>query len=142
MSESVKIDPKGRLRIPANALSALGGCTEFFITGEDGKSARVYPLSIWNEVEKRLSGTALRKGNTQKLLIRAKYFGQTVTMDRHGRVLIPFVLRETAHIKGQVDVLGYSKYLDIWNHTSLLKSMKRHSISMRDGESLSRMLDN
>jgi MraZ protein len=142
VSTSVKIDPKGRLRIPANALSALGGCTEFFITSEDGKSARVNPLSIWNEVEKRLSGTALRKGNTQKLLIRAKYFGQTVTMNRHGRVLIPVVLRETAHIKGQVDVLGYSKYLDIWNHTSLLKSMKRHSISMRDGESLSRMLDN
>jgi len=142
VSESVKIDPKGRLRIPANALSALGGCTEFFITGEDGKSARVYPLSIWNEVEKRLAGTALRNGNSQKLLIRAKYFGQTVTMDRHGRVLIPFVLRETAHIKGQVDVLGYSKYLDVWNHTSLLNSMKRNSISMRDGETLSRMLDN
>jgi MraZ protein len=142
VSKSVKIDPKGRLRIPAHALSALGGCTEFFITSEDGKSARVYPLNIWNEVEKRLAGTAVRNGNTQKLLIRAKYFGQTVTMDRHGRVLIPVVLRETAHIKGQVDVLGYSKYLDVWNHTSLLKSMKRNSISMRDGETLSRMLDN
>jgi len=142
VSESVKIDPKGRLRIPANALSAPGGCTEFFITSEDGKSARVYPLSIWNEVEKRLAGTSFRNGNTQKLLTRAKYFGQTVTMDSHGRVLIPVVLRETAHIKGQVDVLGYSKYLDVWNHTSLLKSMKRNSISMRDGETLSRMLDN
>ena len=142
MSNSVKIDPKGRLRIPAHALSALGGCTEFFITSEDGKSARVYPLRIWNEVEKRLADTAPRNGNSQKLLIRAKYFGQTVTIDKHGRVLIPVVLRETAHIKGEVDVLGYSKYLDVWNHTSLLKSMKRNSITVRDGETLNNMLDN
>jgi hypothetical protein len=89
LSNSVKIDPKGRLRIPAHALSALGGCTEFFITSEDGKSARVYPLRIWNEVEKRLADTAPRNGNSQKLLIRAKYFGQTVTIDKHGRVFDP-----------------------------------------------------
>jgi DNA-binding transcriptional regulator/RsmH inhibitor MraZ len=56
--------------------------------------------------------------------------------------LIPVVLRETANIKGEVDVLGYSKYLDVWNHTSLLKSMKRNSITVRDGETLNNMLDN
>ena len=89
MSKSVKIDPRGRLRIPANALSALGDCTDFFITSEDGKSARLYPLRIWNEVEKRLAGIARRNGNKQKLLVRAKYFGQTVAMDKHGKVLIP-----------------------------------------------------
>jgi MraZ protein len=133
LSNSVKIDAKGRLRIPTNSISALGGCTEFFITSEDGKSAHVYPLKIWNEVERRLTSTAAHNGNTQKLLIRAKYFGQIVTMDKHGRVLIPVVLRETAHIKGDVDVLGYSKYLDVWNHTSLLKSMKRNSVTVRDG---------
>src|ERR1700733_2107986 len=133
LSNSIKIDAKGRLRIPANSISALGGCTQFFITSEDGKSAHVYPLKTWNEVEKQLASTALHNGNTQKLLIRAKYFGQIVTMDKHGRVLIPVVLRETAHIKGEVDVLGYRKYLDVWNHTSLLKSMKRNSVTARDG---------
>ena len=140
MSKSVKIDPKGRLRLPANARSALGRCTEFFITSEDGESARVYPLRIWNEVEKRLAGSHVLNGNKQKLLVRAKYFGQAVTMDRQGRVLIPVVLRETAHIKGEVVVLGSSKYLEIWNHTSFLKNLKRSSITARDEETLNRML--
>jgi transcriptional regulator MraZ len=140
MSKSVKIDPKGRLRLPANARSALGGCTEFFITSEDGESARVYPLRIWNEVEKRLAGSHMHNGNKQRLLVRAKYFGEAVTMDRQGRVLIPVLLRETAHIKGEVDVLGYSKYLEIWNHTSFLKTLKRSSITSRDEETLNRML--
>jgi MraZ protein len=142
MSKSVKIDPKGRLRIPTNALSELGHCTEFFITSEDGKSARLYPLRIWNEVEKRLAAAHLRNSNMQKLLLRAKYFGQAVTMDKQRRVLIPVVLRETAQIKGEVDVLGYSKYLEVWNHSSFLKSLKRSSLTAGDEETLNRVLYN
>jgi transcriptional regulator MraZ len=140
MSNSVKIDPKGRLRLPVNARCALGDCTEFFITSEDGESARVYPLRIWNRVEKRLAGTHPHNSNKQKLLFRAWYFGQAVTMDRQGRVLIPFVLRETARIKGEVVVLGHSKYLEIWNHTSFLRNLKRSSITARDEEVLNQVL--
>jgi MraZ protein len=132
MSKSAKIDPKGRLRIPVNALAALGDYTEFFITSNDGKSARLYPLRIWKEVEKRLAVTHPRNGNKQQLLIRAKYFGEAVTMDKQGRVLIPVVLRETASIKGEVDVLAYSQYLEVWNHTSLLKGIERSSVAAQD----------
>jgi MraZ protein len=142
MSKSAKIDLKGRLRIPADALSALGACTRFFITSENGKSARLYPLRIWNEVEKQLADTHLQNSNNQKLLTRAKYFGQAVTMDKQGRVLIPVVLRQTAHIKGEVAVLGYAKYLEVWNHTSFLKSLKRNSITARDEGRLNRMVYN
>jgi transcriptional regulator MraZ len=106
MSRSVKIDPKGTLSIPANARSGVGDCTETCMTNEDGKSARVYPLRIWNEVEKRLAGMHPHNSNKQKPLIRAKYFGQAVTMEKEGRVLIPLVLSETAHILGEVAVLG------------------------------------
>ena len=34
---------------------------EFFVTSVDGKFARIYPLRIWNEVEKRLRGTAAKR---------------------------------------------------------------------------------
>jgi MraZ protein len=142
MGKSVKIDFKGRLRIPANALSALGNCTEFFITSQDGKSARVYPLTVWKEVEKWLASARLHNNNKQKLLTRAKYFGQAVTMDNQGRVLIPIVLRETAHIEGEVDVLGSSKYLEVWNHTSFLRNLKRSSTTARDEVTMDRMLYN
>jgi hypothetical protein len=46
MSRSQKIDPKGKPRIPVTARSEVGDCTEFCITSEDGKSARVYRLRI------------------------------------------------------------------------------------------------
>jgi hypothetical protein len=34
---------------------------EFFVTSVDGKFARIYPLRIWNEVEKRLLGTVAQR---------------------------------------------------------------------------------
>ena len=72
----MKIDVKGRLTIPANVLAAL-----------DGKFARVYPLKVWKEVERRLADA--HEPASDKLLVRAKYFGQSVTMDKQGRLLIP-----------------------------------------------------
>jgi DNA-binding transcriptional regulator/RsmH inhibitor MraZ len=63
-------------------------------------------------------------------------------MDKQGRVLIPIVLRETAHIKGEVAVLGYSKCLEVWNHMAFLKSLRRSSITTRDDKTLNRMLYN
>jgi len=55
MSKPLKIDQKGRLKLSAShraSLKDLGA--EFFITSEDGESVRIYPLSIWSEIEKRL----------------------------------------------------------------------------------------
>ena len=136
----MKVDLKGRLTIPANDLAALGSGTQFFITSEDGKFARVYPLKIWKEVERRLAGAHLPEADN--LLVRAKYFGQLVTMDRQGRLLIPIVLRQSAHIAGEVDVLGYAKHLDVWNHHTFLKTLKRNSITRQDEQMLNSLLYN
>ncbi len=95
---------------------------------------------MWKEVERRLADAHLP--TTDKLLVRAKYFGQLVTIDNQGRVLIPIVLRESAHIEGEVDVLGYSKYLDVWNHQSFLKNLERTSVTPHDEQVLNRLLYN
>jgi len=130
----VKVDLKGRLTIPANVLAALGSGNEFFITSEDGKFVRVYPLKVWKEVEARLAGAHVPEADN--LLVRAKYFGQLVTMDRQGRLLIPIVMRQSAHIEGEVDVLGYTKHLDVWNHRSFLKNLRRSPVTPRDEQML------
>lgn len=134
----MKVDLKGRLTIPASVLAALGSGTKFFITSEDGKFARVYPLKVWKEVERLLEGAHLPESDN--LLLRAKYFGQLVTMDRQGRLLIPIVLRQSAHIEGEVDVLGYTKHLDVWNHHSFLKKLRRSLVTPRDEQILNRLL--
>ena len=135
----MKVDSKGRLTIPSNLLTPLSSASEFFITSEDGKSARIYPMKVWSRVEKEL--IAAHRPDSDRLLVRAKYFGQAVTIDKQGRVLIPVILRLTARIKGEVDVFGYPKYLDVWDHGIFVKNLKRYSVTAHDEETLRRLLN-
>jgi MraZ protein len=140
MSNSARVDHKGRLRIPVILLPILKRSdTEFYITSEDGYSVRIYPMQVWNHVEERLERLCSRNKNSQKLLVRAKYFGQAVTMDKQGRVLIPVVLRGSAQMKGAVDVLDYLSYLEVWNHARFLKNLKGSPMTAQDEEMLNKL---
>ena len=137
MSNSVKVDQKGRLKIPANLLAKLRNFdTEFYITSEIGDCVRIYPVKVWKEVVERLVRLSSHNRNGRKLLARAKYFGQTVSMDKQGRVLIPVVLRGIAQMRGEVNVLDYPNYLEVWNHARLLNSHKRSPITVDDAKIL------
>jgi DNA-binding transcriptional regulator/RsmH inhibitor MraZ len=46
--------------------------------------------------------------------------------------LIPAVLRESAQMKGEVDVLGNLTYLEIWNHDRFTDDMSRNPITAED----------
>jgi MraZ protein len=130
LSKPVKVDQKGRMKIPASFAQEFREMGNgFFITSEDGQSARLYPLRVWHEIEEHLMQRSGGDPNLQKLLLRAKYYGQTVNMDAHGRVLIPVVLRRTALIKGEVDVLDYENHLEVWNHTRFVKNMNRSPVT-------------
>jgi MraZ protein len=136
----LKVDPKGRLKIPMTLLTTLKGPgTEFYVTSEDGNSVRIYPRKVWNEVEGQLERRCLRNMRNQRLLARVKYFGQAVTMDTQGRVLIPIVLRNSAQMKGAVDVLDYANYLEVWNHARLMNSLKSNPITAKDVKTLNEL---
>jgi MraZ protein len=137
MSNSVKVDQKGRLKIPADLLAKFRKLdTEFYITSEIGDFVRMYPTKVWKEIVERLERLSTHNRNGRRLLARAKYFGQTVSMDKQGRVLIPVVLRKIAQIRGAVDVLDYPNYLEVWNHARLLNSHKRNPITADDAKIL------
>src|SRR5580700_9698113 len=100
MCNSLKVDQKGRLKIPMTLLTALKGSgTEFYVTSENGDSVRIYPMQVWNQVEERLEHLCSGNRDNQKLLARAKYFGRSVTIDKQGRVLIPIILRNSAQMQ-------------------------------------------
>ena len=140
MSNSAKVDQKGRLKIPMTLLPTLKGPgTEFYLTSENGVSVRIYPMRVWNEVEGQLERMSLQGINNQKLLARVKYFGQAVTMDKQGRVLIPITLRNSAQMKGAVDVLDYLNYLEVWNHARLMNNLKSSPITAQDEETLNQV---
>ncbi len=137
MCNSLKVDPKGRLKIPMTLLTTLKGPgTEFYVTSENGNSVRIYAMKVWNEVEGQLERLCLHNVNNQKFLARVKYFGQAVTMDKQGRLLIPITLRNSAQMKGAVDVLDYAHYLEVWNHARLMNNLKSNPITAQDEKTL------
>ncbi len=87
---------------------------KFFVTSLDGQYVRIYPLEEWTKVEERVKGSTFNK-TRRKFMFKANYYGGTAEMDAQGRVLIPQVLREAAGMKGDVFVVGSTRYLEVWN---------------------------
>jgi MraZ protein len=131
------VDEKGRVKIPAAFLHELRRYgKKFYVTSENGDHARVYPMKVWDDIERRLAKLSSHNRAKQKFLNRANYFGQVVELDGQGRLLIPAVLREAAEMKGEVDVLGNLTHLQVWNHARFLEQMTKNPITTEDEQAL------
>jgi len=132
-----RVDEKGRVKIPAAFLEALREYgNKFYVTSENGDYVRVYPMKIWNEIEEKLARLSSHNRTKQKFLTRTNYYGQVVELDGQGRILVPPILRESAQMRGDVDVLGNLNYLQIWNHTRFLDNLKASPITDDDEKTL------
>ena len=132
-----RVDEKGRVKIPAAFLEALREYgNKFYVTSENGDYVRVYPMKIWNEIEEKLARLSSHNRTKQKFLTRTNYYGQVVELDGQGRILVPSILRESAQMRGDVDVLGNLNYLQIWNHTRFLDNLKASPITDDDEKTL------
>ena len=113
---TARIDAKGRLKVPTPFRRLIdekhGG--EFYITSLSGDNVRIYPLREWESIEQRLSLLPSMDPARRKFLDRTNYFGQQSTIDGQGRILIHPLLRKSAGVMGDVVVLGYLTYLEVW----------------------------
>lgn len=134
-----RVDEKGRLKLPTELRAQLdqqGPSHEFYITSLDGVNARIYPMREWERIEEKLAKLPSMHPTRQKLLSRTNYYGQVVEMDGQGRVLMPAVLRGAAQIRGDVAVLGYLEYLEVWNEARLQEDLKAKPFGDEDQQTL------
>jgi len=113
-----KIDDKGRLKVPSafRAFIEERYGTNLFVTSLTGESVRLYPMPVWEEIERKLAAAPSTLPALRKFSDRVNYFGQTAELDKQGRVLIQARLRDSAGMVGDVDVLGQYRYIEVWNH--------------------------
>lgn len=117
-SYTARMDDKGRLKVPADFKRYLDqryGRPDFYVTSVDGACARLYPLAEWEEIENRLALLPSMDSAKRKFLDRVNYYGQLQQLDGQGRILIHPLLRGAAELLGDVIVLGYLTYLDVWS---------------------------
>jgi MraZ protein len=131
------VDEKGRLKIPADFLAELRKSgSKFYVTSSRGDRAQIFPMKKWEEIEAKLAKLSSNNQARQKFLARTNYYGQVVEVDGQGRILIPPVLRESAEMKGEVDIQGQLTYLEVWNHARFLEQLNRNPITAEDEKAL------
>ena len=134
-----RIDDKGRLKVPNGFRTFVESQygLELFVTSVTGEYVRLYPMAVWLEIERKLAGVPSTSPAKQRFLDRVNFFGQLVTIDKQGRVLLPQQLRETAAMAGEVSVLGLQNHLAVWNQQRLKERLfKKEPFTEDDGRVL------
>jgi transcriptional regulator MraZ len=136
-----RVDEKGRLKVPAEFKRVIDEkyAQKFYITSLDGIVAQVYPFEEWERIEQKLAALSTFNPTKKKFLTRTNYYGQVVEMDGQGRLLIPQILRESAHIRGEVAVLGQLTYLEVRNLEALEKEIDEQAFTDDDTSTLDKL---
>ena len=112
-----RIDPKGRLPVPAAFRRALGGEPAVVVTLLD-QCLAVYPPAEWARLEGQLSALPVFskqvKALTRLLLSRAA----DCEIDVQGRILLPPALRESTELVRDAVVVGVLNRFEIWSPDS------------------------
>lgn len=138
-SYPARVDEKGRLKIPVAFLQQLreeGSSKDFFVTSHNGQFVRIYPLEEWSRIEERLAQVSSSNRVKKKYLNLINYYGQVVSLDKQGRLLIPSLLRDSAAMRGEVTVLGSLTYLDVWNRQRFIEDLRRNPLTQEDENTL------
>ncbi len=139
------VDEKGRLKLPTSFKAELetfaqgegGGALRHYLTSLDGRSARLYPLPVWEAIEARLAALPSTSPAKRKFLETTAYFGSEVEPDTQGRFVIPPILREAAQLTGEVAVLGQMDHLALWNKAGFERRLAAEPLGADDLAQLS-----
>ena len=138
---TARIDSKGRLKVPTpfRRLVEEKHGTGVYVTSLTGECARLYPLPEWESIEQRLALLASMDPARRKFLDRTNYYGQQATMDGQGRILIHPLLRKSAGVIGDVAVLGYLTYLEVWELERFERRLVAEPYTEEDEASIARL---
>ncbi len=138
---TARMDSKGRLKVPTafrRYLEEKYG-QQFYVTSLDGECVRIFPLPEWESIEQRLALLPSMDPARRKFLDRTNYYGQQAELDSQGRVLIHPLLRKSAGVTGDVAVLGYLTYLEVWELERFERRLLSDPYTEEDEASIARL---
>jgi MraZ protein len=138
---TAKVDEKGRLKIPTafrRYIEEKYG-NRFYVTSLTGDCARIYPLPEWETIEQRLALLPSMDPSRRKFLDRTNYYGQQAEADAQGRILIHPLLRKSSGVMGDVAVLGYLTYLEVWELERFEQRLLSDPYTEEDEASIARL---
>ena len=133
-----RVDEKGRLKVPAEFKREIEERygAKFYITSENGKTAKVYPMEEWEKIEQKLMNMPNSNPSKKRLLTATSFYGQNAEMDSQGRLLLPQILREKAQVIGDVAVFGMLTFLEVTNMDAIRQEMDANPLTDADADVL------
>lgn len=111
---AINIDGKGRVGVPTRYRDELG--TSLVVTIDTEETCLLlYPIQQWQVIEdnlQRLPSFNAAARRIQRLLIG---HATDVELDSNGRVLLPTLLRDYAHLNKRVVMIGQGNKFEIWD---------------------------
>jgi len=142
-SYAARFDQSGRIKIPEKFRSTIEKeyGKELFITSLTDEAVQIYPLSVWEELTGIASEGALHlKPTVRKFMLRVNRKGIKYRIDSKGRILITQSLREKAKLEDEVEIIGLSNHLEIWNKNILDETLEGKPLTDEDFENISELL--
>lgn len=117
---SLTLDPKGRLTLPIQLRHALAGVgiNRLVAIANDGRDGglSLFTLETYRaSIERRTADIDPFAPRGIDFLRAVVSTNQTLTIDGHGRVLIPTGLRNLAGIEREVVAFSMAGWFEIWN---------------------------
>ena len=142
-SYSARFDRSSRIKIPEKFRLAIEEeyGKELFITSITDEAVQIYPLAVWEELTGIASEGALHlKPTVRKFLLRVNRKGIKYQIDTKGRILVNQSLRERAKLEDEVEIIGLSNHLEIWNKKALDETLEEKPLTNEDFENMSELL--
>jgi len=114
--------------------------TQFYVTSTDGKSAEIWPLPEWEKREEQLANSSTLDDAVRKYLNLTSYYGQQVEMDNQARLLLPQILRSSAHLDAEVAVFGMRTYLEVHNREAFERDLPANELTAEDRKAMAAIL--
>ena len=138
-----RFDASGRIKIPEKIREAIEANygRELFVTSIHNDSVEIYPLPVWLEMTGTAAEGALHlRPDVRKFMLRVNRNGARHELDSKGRVLITQALREKAQLGDEVEIIGLSNHLEVWNTTALDRALEAKELSDEDFETIARII--
>lgn len=115
-----KLDTKGRLRIPTKFREILQEHnTDVLILSQIGECLVAYPPEKWDEIEAKALSQLSQVHPEHRSFLRLVVSGaEECEFDNQGRILIPPLLREDAHLNQEVMLVGMLSNFEIWDKST------------------------
>lgn len=115
---AITIDGKGRLAVPTryrDALSAQDKASLVVTIDTEETCLLLYPAAEWQIIEDKLQ--SLPSFNEAARRIQRLLIGHAtdVELDSSGRILLPQLLRDYAHLDKKVVMIGQGNKFEVWD---------------------------